>query len=72
MDAPPKRFYIDHTTSPRDGGYAITTTENCVKAVTSFAWYEFFLKAQDKFEFTVTEEAEFPVEYLMAASDKTF
>jgi len=53
------KFYIDHTADARNGGYVITTKEQCIKSVIGFSRYAFSLKPQEKVEFAVIEEASY-------------
>lgn len=53
------KFYIDHTADASNGGYVITTKENCVKSVIGFSRFAFSLKPQEKITFVVTEEASY-------------
>ena len=53
------KFYIDHTADSGNGGYVITTKENCVKSVIGFSRFAFSLKPQEKIEFKVVEEASY-------------
>jgi hypothetical protein len=51
------RFYIDHTASAAHGGYTITTTERCIKAVTGFSRFEISLAPGEEILIDVSEEA---------------
>jgi len=52
-----KKFYIDHTADASNGGFVITTKENCIKSVVGFSRFEFHLPPLKSVEFIVTEEA---------------
>ena len=49
-------FYIDHSASAAQGGYVITTANNCIKSVVGFKRFEVSLAAGEEVEFVVDEE----------------
>jgi len=51
------KFYIDHSADSSHGGFVITTTDHCVKAVTGFSRYECSLAPLEERIIDVTEEA---------------
>lgn len=66
------KFYIDHTASPKCGGFNVVTTERAVKAVTGFSRFEFQLEPQADVEFDVVEEAQFDEVLLGDAAVRDF
>jgi len=52
-------LYVDHTASSYRGGFAITTTERCIKSTTAFSRFRFELAAQTEMMHEVCEEASY-------------
>mmetsp|Transcript_21872 Transcript_21872/g.32204 ORF Transcript_21872/g.32204 Transcript_21872/m.32204 type:complete len:841 (-) Transcript_21872:288-2810(-) len=66
------KLYVDHTASNEHGGYAVTTTAKCIKAVTGFSRYEFSLSPNEQSEFVVFEEAFYPKTLLSSSQVHEF
>ncbi|GMI05774.1 hypothetical protein TrLO_g342 [Triparma laevis f. longispina] len=62
------KLYVDHTASPKHGGYVITTTEKCIKSTANFARYEFSLAPEQEIVFKVSEEAEYFIDTKILSS----
>ena len=67
-----QRLYIDHSASSAHNGYVITTTENCVKAVTGFSRFSISLEPLEERVVTVEETAEYVQRIESAYSLATF
>lgn len=50
------KFYIDHTADVAQGGYLITTKDDCVKSVMGFSRFALKIMPQEEISFSVSEE----------------
>nr|AAQ16627.1 ubiquitin-like protein Ublp94.4 [Acanthamoeba castellanii] len=62
------KFYIDHNADVNHGGFVIKTMESCIKSVTGFNRFQFYLPPQGEIEFVVAEEATYTTDLLTTGS----